>query len=163
MESKKVGTIVVIVLIAIIAIAGIIFISGKKDKTPGIEIYIGKASKSFENKLINDYKELRKFTKESSVETVNKNYQAFNVLETFNEDYFKSKKIAVISVYEDNASVYEYHIDEIKYNEDKTVATINYTNKKSGYSGTLTSSWTNCMLIELEETVKNVNFNEIKE
>ena len=33
-------------------------------------------------------------------------------------------KVAVIGIYEDNAAVYEYHIDDVKYNDDKTIATI---------------------------------------
>ncbi len=163
MDSKKIGAIVVIILIAIVAVVGIMFIGENQNKTVGIETYTGKAGKSFEEKLIKNYKEMRKFTKEASIEVASKNYESINLLETFNEDYFKTKKIAVISIYEDNASVYEYHVDDVKYNEDKTIATIDYTNKNSGYSGTLTNSWTNCIIVELEGTVTAVNFNEITE
>lgn len=163
MDSKKIGVIVVIVVIAIVAIVGIVFVGGNQNKPVGIETYTGKAGRSFEAQLIKTYKEMRKFTREASIETASKNYESVNLLETFNEEYFETKKVAVISIYEDNASVYEYHVDDVKYNEDKTIATINYTNKNSGYSGTLTNSWTNCIIVELEGTVTNVNFNEITE
>lgn len=43
------------------------------------------------------------------------------------------------------------------------MATIKYTNKKEGYEGTLTSSSSKCMIVELEGTVTSVNFIEITE
>lgn len=163
MNIKKIGVIVAVIIIAIVLIAGIIFLGGTKNKTVGIETYVGKTSKDFENEFVENYKDMRKLVKSLSVETVTKNYETFDVLEVFNESYFETKKVAVIGIYEDNTSVYEYHIDDIKYNDDKTAATINYTNKNSGYSGSLTNSWTNCIIVELEGTVTSVNFNEITE
>ena len=161
MNIKKVVAIVLIIAIAIIAIIGIMFIGGKSNKTSGIEMYTARTNEEFENALIENYKEMRKFVREIGLETVVKDYESFNATETFNEDYFTNKKVAVIGIYEDNAAVYEYHIDDVKYNDDKTIATLEYTNKNSGYSGTLSSSWINCMIIELESTVTNVNFIEI--
>lgn len=163
MDIKKIMPIIVVVLIAIVVIVGIIFLGNSKKETVGIAVYTGRTSKSFDNKLIKDSKEMRKFVREISMESASKNYESFNLLETFNEDYFKTKKVAVISIYEDDASVYEYQVNDVKYNEDKTIATIDFTNIKSGYSGSMTTSWINAMIIELEGTVTSINFNEITE
>lgn len=163
MDKKKIITIAVIVVVAIVAIVGIMFMGGSSKENTGIEIYTAKTSKEFDNKLIKDYKEMRKLTRELSIERASKNHQDYNLLETFNEDYFQTNKLAVISIYEDNTATFDYHIDEIKYNEDKTTATIEYTNIASGYDGSLTSSWINCIIVELEGTVTSVNFIENKE
>lgn len=161
MENNRIVPIVVIVAIAIIAIVAILFISKSTKGNVEIEYFAGIVNKEFENKLINNYTELRKFTKELSLETIRKDHQNYNVLETFNEEFFKTKKIAVIGIYEDNTSDYVYQVNKINYNEDKTVAIIEYTNRFSGYNGSLASSWINCLMVELDGTVTNVNFVEV--
>lgn len=163
MDNKKIISIACIVVVAIVAVFMIINMGGNNKENISIECYKGRTNKEFEDKLLNNYKELRKFTKETGVETASKNYESYNLLETFNEEYFQNKKVAVISIYEDDSSVYEYHIDGIKYNEDKTTATIEFTNKNSGYEGNLSSSWINTLIVELEGTVTTVNFSEITE
>lgn len=163
MDKDKIKTVAIILIIAIVAIVGIVFIGGNKKEIAGIDKYTSKVSKEFENRLIKNYKDMRKFAREISLETVSRNYESQNALELFNEEYFNTKKIAAISIYEDNASDYEYHIDDVTYNEDKTVATISYTNKVSGYNGSVQSSWVNCFIIELEGTVTSVEFLENKE
>lgn len=163
MDKKKVITIVAIVLVAILAIVAIANMNGKNNDKLGLECYKGKVSKVFENKLINNYKEMKKFIKETGASTATKAYESYNIPEKFNEEYFQTQKVAAISIYEDNTSYYEYHVDNIKYNEDNTIATIEFTNKKSGYDGNLSSSWVNCILVELEGTVEKVDFVEITE
>lgn len=159
--NKIVKILVILGLIAI-AIVGIIFMSKGKNKS-SIEYYTGKASKEFEDRFIKDYKEMKKFSREITLSALKKDYQDFNANELFNEEYFDTKKLAIISIYEDNTAVYEYHIDKIIYNADRTLVTIEYTNKNSGYGGSLSSSWVNCMILELDSTVNDVNFIEITE
>lgn len=161
--GKKIGTIIVIIVVAILVIFGIFYFSSSENKITKISYYTGKVSKEFDNKLISTYKEMKKFTKEISVETVQQNYQNYDVQEIFNEEYFETKKVAVICIYEDDSAYYDYSIDKVEYNEDGTIATIEYTNKMSEYFGTLANSWINCFIIELEGTVTSVNFVEISE
>ena len=87
-----------------------------------------------------------------------KTYKWHVVLEYFNEAYFAEKKVAIISTYADTSKDYVFSIDEVIYNETKTSATINYTDKVGGYAGTLDTSWENYMIVELEPTVTEVNF-----
>lgn len=163
MGNNKIVQIVVIIVIAIIAIVGIVCIDKVTKDDVGIEYYTGVVNKEFENKLINNYNELKRFTRELALETIRKNHQNYNVLEIYNEEFFQTKKLAVIGIYEDNSSDYDYQVDKINYNENKTTATIEYTNKSSGYNGSLVSSWTNILMIELEGTVTSVNFVEVNE
>ena len=163
MERSKIVSIIVIILVAILAIAGIFCVGNLGKGNSKIEYYVGRINKEFENKLIKDYSELKKFTRDVSLETTRKNHQNYNVLETFNEEYFQNNKLAIISIAEDNASNYIYEVNKITYNKDKTIATIEYTNSVSGYNGTLTSAWVNCVMVELEGTVIGVEFVEITE
>lgn len=163
MDKDKITKVAIILVIAIIAIVAIVFISGNKKDVAGIETYIGRTNSKFENELIKDYKGMRKFTREKGNETVSKNYEPQNTLELFNETYFETKKVVAISISEDNGSDYEYHVDKLDYNADKTMVTVEYTNKSSGYNGSLSSSWNNCLLVEVEGTVTSVNFVEITE
>lgn len=162
MDKKNIVIIAVILVVAILAIVVITNVN-LGEKSTEVEYYKGKTSQEFESQLIKTYKDLKKFSKSTGIESVSKNYESVSLLDTYNEEYFQNKKIAVIGIYEDDASVYEYSIDDLSYNEDKTVATITYTNKRSGYEGTLTTNWTNCFVIELEGTVTSVNFNEVTE
>lgn len=163
MDKKKIITIVIILVVAILAIFAIVSMGGKSNDKLGLECYKGKVSKDFDDKLINNYKEMRKFIKETNAETATKGYESYNIAEKFNEEYFQTQKVAAISIYEDNTSYYEYHVDDVKYNEDHTIATIEFTNKKSGYDGNLSASWINFLLVELEGTVEIVNFTEVTE
>ncbi len=161
MNKEKLTKIVTILIVTIIAIVAIIFISGNKKEVVGIETYKGKTGSGFENQLIKDYKGMRKFVREKKAETVSKNYEPHNTLELFNETYFETKKVVAISIAEDNGSDYEYHVDKVDYNEDKTTVTVEYTNIRSGYNGSMSSSWNNCLLVEVEGTVTSVEFVEI--
>lgn len=163
MDRNMIIKIVVIVVVAIVAIFGINYIGKLNSNETTVEIYTGRISKEFDEKFVKDYKEMKKFIKEVSLGSLTKGYQTYNATEVFNEEFFKDKKIAAISIYEDNTAFYEYHVDDVIYSEDRTMVTVKYTNKSSGYDGTLTSSSYKCMIVELEGTVTNVNFIEITE
>lgn len=164
MERSKIIPIIVTILVAIVVIAVIVFAGNLNNKDDAkLEYYVGTINKGFENKLIKDYSALRKFTREVSLETTRKNHQNYNVLETFNEEYFQNNKLAVISIPEDNSSDYLYEVTKVTYDENKTTATIEYRVSVTGYNGTLTSSWVNCVMVELEGTVTNVEFVEVSE
>ncbi len=161
MENKGIAknSIVTIVVIIIFIIGIIFFVFLNKDKK--IEYFIVKASKSSENILIEDYSTISKICKNNSIneKMENKaNFEKHNVLDYFNEDYFKEKKLALISVYEDNSKFYIYFIKDVVYNKDKTEATIKYTYKTDGAAGIFKSSWYNYMFVELNKSVEKVVF-----
>lgn len=156
--KSKISSVIVIVIIAILAIVGIIFLGKIKKGNTKVEYYVGKTSDRFDNQLINDYKEFRKFTRDISLEKLRKDNKNYDVSDLFNEEYFENKKLAVIGIYEDDSSDYYYEIHKVEYNEDRTNVTIEYTEKSSGYNGSFSIFWTNCIIIELDNTVNDVEF-----
>ena len=158
MEKNKIMPIIVIIVIAVIAIVAIVLLNNTSKENNGLNYYVATINKDFDNKLIKNYSDFRKFTRELSITEMKKNYQNYDALEVFNEEYFNTNKVAVLGITEDNASNYVYEINSVDYNEDKTKVTINYTLDVSGYNGSVTSSWINCFIIEVEGTVTSVEF-----
>lgn len=149
----------VIIIVLLIAVLGIVFFVFNKDGK--LEYFRLKGYSECEGVLIDNYKDFSKLVSDSKLDKEMesaKTYKWHVVLEYFNEAFFAEKKIAVISTYEDTSKDYVFSIDEVIYNETKTSATINYTDKVGGYAGTLDTSWENYMIVELEPTVTEVKF-----
>lgn len=151
------STMIIVLLLIVVGIVAFMFL-GKEER---LEYFHFKGYSGCDGLLIEDYKTFSKlatssrFNKEMVSSTT---YERHVVLDYFNEEYFTNKKIAVISTYEDTSKEYLYSIDEVIYNDTKTAATINYTDKIGGYAGTLDTSWENFMIVELEPTVTEVKF-----
>lgn len=158
-ENGLAKSTMVIIIVLLIAVLGIVFFVFNKDEK--VEYFRLKGYTKCEGVLIDNYKD---FSKLASNARLNKEmesaktYKWYVVLDYFNEDFFANKKVAIISTYEDTSKDYVFSIDEVIYNETKTSATINYTDKVGGYAGTLDTTWENYMIVELEPTVTEVNF-----
>lgn len=104
--SKIVGKIsaeMIIVLIVIIALITFLVYKNVTKPEP-IVYYVAKASAQTENTLITTQFKLRKLLNEKKVEEQMQNKNTFdkeNILDKYTEEYFDSKKLAVISCYED--------------------------------------------------------------
>lgn len=117
--------------------------------------------KSEDHMLIEEFRILKNMVKNNQLKddiSSSITFEKEKILERFNEDYFLTKKLGLVVVYEDNAKDFEYHIDKVTYNENKTEATIYYTYKIGTYSETFASTWHNYMFVELESTVEDVKF-----
>ncbi len=151
------STMVILIAVIIVAIVAIMFL-GKDDK---LEYFRLKGYAGCEGVLIDNYKDFStlasKVNLNKEMEST-KTYKWHVVLEYFNEAFFQNKKVAVISTYADTSKDYVFSIDEVIYNDTKTSATINYTDKVGGYAGTLDMSWENYMIVEVEPTVTEVKF-----
>ena len=148
---------VIIVVLVVVAIGAFVFLN----KEERLEYFNLKGYSRCTGVIFDNYKDFSKFAQKTSLnkEMVSSTtYERHVVLDYFNEEFFTNKKIAVISTYADTSKEYIYTIDEIIYNETKTSATINYTDKVGGYAGTLDTSWENYMIVEIEPTVTEVNF-----
>lgn len=158
-ESKK-TTIIIIAVIVIIAILALYFTVLKKDKK--IEYTLTTASSSAENTLFKDYQSFNKFiSKVGGLEDTMTNKVTFkksSLSETYTEEFFKEKRLALVAVYEDTSKDYMYSIDKVEYNSDKTEATITYTYKYGTFADVLSRTWYDYMFVELENTVENVIF-----
>ena len=155
MKQNIIAGIVIIVLVAGFAIFNLI-----TQKEP-VEYFKVVGMKSEENALIEEYRILKNITKNSQLKEVmssSKTYENRNILEYFNEEYFNNKKVAMVVVYEDNSKDYDYSINDVIYNEDKTEATVYYTYKSGTYAGTFATTWYNYMFVEVDSTVENVKF-----
>lgn len=160
MENKKglSAETIIIAIVAIIVIVAIIYfgMTGKKDSFTYGTV---EAKSSAPNTFIEDYKSYRKFI--SKVETQDEitiNYKKYSMKEKYNEDFFNSKKLGVIVVSEDTSKEYIRGIVDVIYNKERTEATVKYEYRTAGYAGTLSRSWQTCMIVELDNTVTNVNF-----
>lgn len=155
MKQNIIAGIVIIALVACFAIFNIL-----TEKKP-VEYFSVMGIKTTESALIDEYRVLKKITKDKQLKedmSSSITYEKHNILEYFNEEYFKNKKVGMVVVYEDNTKDYEYSIDEVIYNEDKTEATIKYTYKVGTYLDTFVATWNTYMFVELEPTVENVKF-----
>ncbi len=162
MSNKGIAkNMIIIIVVAIIVVLGVLYFAVLKGNK-SLEYYKVRAQKSSENILIKDYKTLSKILKNNVVNekmTNSETYQKVNVAEYFNEEYFKNKNLALISVYEDTSKAYIYCINDITYNNDETQATINYTYKTDGYAGNLSNAWYEYFFVELDKKVESVIFN----
>lgn len=155
MKQNIIAGIVIIVLVAGFAVFNIL-----TQKEP-VKYYTVVGMKKEENALIDEYRVLKNIVKNSQLKdemSDSKTFEKYNILEYFNEEYFTNKKIGMVVVYEDNTKDYEYAIEDVTYNEEKTEATITYRYKSGTYAGTFVSTWYDYMFVELEPTVENVNF-----
>ena len=156
MNTSEKITVVIVAILVIILIVYFGFIKGGDSY-----VYYLTKGQDTENTLIEDYKSFQKLIKDKGVnETIinQKDFSKSDILEIFNEEYFNSKKVAIVVTYEDTSKSYIYSIDKVKYNSDKTSATIYYTDKAGEYAGTLKNSWYNYMIVELEGSVTSVDF-----
>lgn len=152
--AKSALIILVIIVVGIIAI----FLLGKEEK---LEYFRLKGYSRCEGVLIDNYKDFSKMASGARLNKEMESTKTYNwhvVREYFNEEFFANKKVAVISTYADTSKDYIFSIDEVIYNEEKTSATINYTDKVGSYAGTLDTSWENYMIVELEPTVTEIEF-----
>lgn len=161
MENKKglSAELIIIVLVAIAILGVVIYFGVKSSKKEEIVFGNTEATSSAPNTLINDYKTYKKFISKNGVhDEITINFKKNSMKERYTEEFFNSKKLAVIVVAEDTSKDYFYDILDVTYNEDRTQATIKYLYNVGGYAGTLTRTWYECMFIELDNTVTDVNF-----
>lgn len=151
---------IVIILLAIVAIVGV-FAYMVLNKVEPAEYFKLVGNKSYDNKIIEEYRIFKKMAKDCGLAEEMSNAITFKrhvALDYFNEEYFNNKNVAVLVLYEDTSKNYIYSIDKVTYNEAGTEATIEYTYKTDGYAGTLGNTWYNYLLVELDKTVENVKF-----
>ncbi len=149
-----------IIIIAVVIALLIILIYSVLNKGDKYVYYRTKAGQGA-NVLIEDEKTFKKTASNTGIglelEKVN-DFSKVEMESVFNEEYFTTKKVAVIYTYEDTSKTYMYSVDDVKYDKEKTSATIYYTDKAGEYLGPFKNSWYNCMLVELEGTVTEVSF-----
>lgn len=160
MESKKglSAEVIIIAIVVVVAIVAIIYfsLSNKKEEF----VYgVAEASSESQNTLIEDYKSYKRLISKAGVDDeITIDYKKSSMKERYTEEFFNTKKLAVIVVSEDTSKDYFYKVTDVKYNEDRTQATITYVYKAEGYTGTLSRSWFDYMFVELDGTVTTVNF-----
>lgn len=158
-SSKKtmIIAIVIIVLVAILVLYFGIFAKEKK-----VEYYLTTSNSEANNTFFEDYQSFKKFyDKNKGIEDTLTNKVTFkktSLSETFTEEFFENKKLALVAVYEDTSKDYMYSIDKLEYNSDKTEATITYTYKYGTFADVLSSTWYDYMFVELDSSVEKVNF-----
>ena len=104
---------IIIVVVAIVAIVVIVYFGFLKNENKFV-YYTVKGSTST-RELIENYKDFDKLAKEAKLKDEITNAIDFSkseLLDTFNEEYFTNKKVAVISAYEDTSRAYMYSIDK---------------------------------------------------
>lgn len=154
MKQNLIVGIVIILLVAGFAIFNIL-----TEKQP-VEYFLTTGTSEYDEPIIQEFRILKNMVKNGKLKETMTNSITFEretVLEYFNEEFFTNKKLAVVTVYEDNSKEYIYSINDLTYNDDKTEATIKYTYKVGTYADTFASTWYNYMFVELEPTVTKVN------
>lgn len=155
---------IVVGIIALIAIIYLVFFY-QEDVA---QWYWIKNGASISNTFIEDYDGYTKFLKTTGLDEESKltdmvDYSKPVMKDVFSEEYFKEKKLVIIPAYEDTTKTYIFLVDEVKYNKDKTEATVVYTYDVGSYAGTMETSWYNYMMVEVENTVTKVDFERLKE
>lgn len=151
---------IIIIAIALVAVVAVLFFV-MSNQTKELEFFKTKGTKSLTGTLVEDIKMLNTLIKERGINdeiTSSTTYNKYSLSERYNDEYFKTGKIAIIALYEDDSKGYIQSIDEIIYNEDRTSVTINYTDRNDGYAGRLSQTWYNYFLVELESTVTEINY-----
>ena len=154
-KSEKIVLIVAAVLIVAVIIGVII------SKNSGKYVYYTTTGSKSATELIEDYSTFTKRVSDLGIKSglVNAiDFSKSEITNTFNEEYFAQKKVAIINTYEDTSNSYMYSVDKVEYSSDKTTAKIYYTDKKGEYAGTFKNSWYNVMLVELDGKVTSVDF-----
>lgn len=157
--GMKKSTIIAIAVIAVIVIIILCCTVFKKESK--VEYNLTKSLVSSENTFFKDYKSFKKFADSKKIEDTMTNKVTFkksSFAETYTEEFFNDKKLAVVVVYEDTSKDYMYSIDKLEYNDDKTEVTIKYTYKYGTFADVLSSTWYNYMFVELPSSVEHVNF-----
>lgn len=157
-KLKGKSEIIIIAVVALAIVIGIVIfnIVNKKEEF----VYgIFEAVSPTENVLIENYKDFEKFLKKTGASGELKiDFKKYSVKERYNEEYFQNKKLAIIIVSEDSSRDYFHDVSDVIYNDSRTDVTIKYQFKTLGYAGTLSRTWQTCMVVELDNTVNNVNF-----
>ena len=157
-KLKGKAEIIIIALVAVIIIGVVVYLNIANKKEP-IVYGIAEASGSASNTFIEDSKTLKRFiTKSSLNDEITIDYKKYSIKERYNEEFFKTKKLAIVAVSEDTSKEYIHDITDLIYNEARTDATVKYIYKTDGYKGNLSRSWVTCMIVEVDNTVTNVNF-----
>ena len=134
-KSKGKAEIIIIAIITIIIIGVVIYFNIANKKEP-IIYGVAEASGTVSNTFIEDSKSLKKFISKSSLnDEITIDYKKYSVKEAF-----------------------AYYIVGFIYNEERTDATVKYIYKTDGYKGKFSRSWVTCMIVEVDNTVTNVNF-----
>lgn len=161
MDNKGIAKSLIVIIIAVILIVVAIVYFAFFNSSEKVVYFIGESNLDSDNTLIDNFSKLSKLVREKKIDETISNattYEKVNITEYFNEEYFSTKKLAVLVLYEDTSKGYMYSIDDIIYNDDRTEATIKYTYKNDGYAGRLTTSWYDYLFAEVDSTVENVNF-----
>ncbi len=161
MESKKglSAEVIIIAIVAVIILGVIIYFGLTASKKEEFVYGTAEAVSGPQDSLIDNYKTYKRFIDKCGVDDqITINYKKYSMKERYTEEFFETKKLAIIAVNEDTSKDYFHDIIDVIYNEDKTQATIKYVYKVGGYAGTLSRSWYECMIVELDNTVTNVNF-----
>lgn len=153
----------IIIVVVILLVIGLVAYFGFMKNANKFQAYRTKASVNtpMDCVLISDYKTYEKLISSKSINTELTDLTTLkksNTTEIFTEEYFETKKIAMVATYEDTSRTYYYSVDNVKYDGTKTIATVYYTDEKGEYAGTLKNSWNNIFFIELPSTVTEVNF-----
>jgi len=155
----------IIIGIIVVAIIGVI-IYFAVNNGPKFVGYRTKSKGLSENVFIEDYKTFQKTLSTYGIEESITNLNDFSkakLSEIFNEEYFETKKVAIVATYEDTSRAYAFSIDDLKYDKTKTSAVVYYTDNPGEYLGTLKDSWYNIMLVEIDNTVTSVSFEKTPE
>ncbi len=161
MEDKKglSAEVIIIAIVAVIIIGVVISMAIKSANKEEIIYGTTEATSGPQENLIQDYKTYKKYISKCGVnDNITINYKKNSMKERYTEEFFETKKLAVIAVSEDTSKDYFHDITSVSYNDDKTQATIKYVYKAGGYAGTLSRSWYEWMIVELDNTVTSVNF-----
>ena len=149
-KLKGKAEIIIIAIVAVIIIGVVVYLNIANKKEP-IVYGIAEASGSASNTFIEDSKTLKRFiTKSSLNDEITIDYKKYSIKERYNE--------AIVAVSEDTSKEYIHDITDLIYNEARTDATVKYIYKTDGYKGNLSRSWVTCMIVEVDNTVTNVNF-----
>lgn len=159
-EKKGLSAEVIIAIIVAVIVVGVIIYFAVTAK-PKEEVVYGltEATTSSPNTLINDYKTYKRLVDKMGVnDEIKIDYKKNSMKQRYTEEFFQTKKLAVIVVAEDTSKDYFYDVTDVSYNKDRTQATVKYVYKVGGYAGSLSRSWYECMFVELDNTVTNVDF-----
>lgn len=159
MEKKKgiSAELIIIIIIAIVIIGVIIYFNLNKEAP--IEFGIVEGTTHTENTFIEDYPAYVRFASKVGLDdTITINFKKYSIKERYNEEFFETKKLAVVVLGEDTSRNYIHDISDIIYNKEKTEVTIKYVYKSDGYAGTYSKTWQTCMVVELDKNVSNVKF-----
>lgn len=158
-KLKGKAEIIIIAVVAVVVIAAIIIYNVVNKKEEFVYGITQASSSPSSTMVIEDTKTLKSFIKKSGLnDEITINYKKYSIQERYTDEFFNTKKLALVMVNEDTSKEYIHDIDDVIYNKERTDVTIKYVYKSDGYAGNLSKSWVTCMIVELDNTVNNVNF-----